>query len=569
VKLSDLKPDEIEVIGDQSASSGRAPSAANPLRLSDIHPDEVEQADDPSSSPITAVTTGLIQGAVPFAGSLAGIGKAGMDAVTGIRGPLGGGTLQDIVDDYRQTRDSFSADAKRAADANPKVSLASNLAGGMANPLFKGADSLPKAMGASAIQAAGMSDADLTRGEIGQAASDAVAGAGAGALGYGVGQAIPKALQFGKWFGKKALTTLGPSQEAIEARLAGKALDTAKSYPQLADEMGDTLKQLGSKTSAMDQEAWNTLSQEQTIPRAYVTSPIDEAIQSLKLHGQTIGPTDKQAVNTLGSLKYDLNRLGDKLSEQDLKGIVKKLDDNINWDDQGSSKLNTLLEGLRSQFDDALKFQNPSYKKAMQPIAEQTDLLNKLRQKFNFQNEPGKGLVPTDTTASKIQNALRDNKDITGKELEKLSELTGKNYLDLANDYRLAQQFDRTNPNGSRRTLLGEVLGKAVLGGIGGLVGDQVGGEKGAAIGALTGASLDTYGGRAAAKIIDNFLKTGNSTAMGKFGPLIEKAAQKGPQALAVLSSILSKDPEFRMQIDQLIPDEIQNRTIGSTGGKK
>src|SRR4051812_460372 len=85
--------------------------------------------EDTTKSPVTTMTTGLIQGAVPFASALAGAGKAGMDAITGVRGPLAGEDLGSVVDDYRQARDSFSGDAKRAAEENPKTALAFNIAG--------------------------------------------------------------------------------------------------------------------------------------------------------------------------------------------------------------------------------------------------------------------------------------------------------------------------------------------------------------------------------------------------------------------------------------------------------
>lgn len=162
---------------------------------------------DPSRSPITAATTGLIQGAVPFAGAIAGVGKTAMDAITGTRGPLAGNDLGDLVDDYRQARDSFSKDARTSQEANPGIGIASNIAGGFANPLFKGADTLPKVIGASALQSLGQGEADLTKGELGQAALDTAIGAGGGALGYGIGKgitsAIPAAVRGTKYLGKK------------------------------------------------------------------------------------------------------------------------------------------------------------------------------------------------------------------------------------------------------------------------------------------------------------------------------------------------------------------------------
>jgi hypothetical protein len=83
----------------------------------------------------------------------------------------------------------------------------------------------------------------------------------------------------------------------------------------------------------------------------------------------------------------------------------------------------------------------------------------------------------------------------------------------------LSQQFEKTAPNGSRRAVVG--------GTIGGALGSFVGGPAGAGIGSLGGAGLDRYGGQLAGKLIDSYLKAGNSAAFGKFGPAIQKASER------------------------------------------
>jgi hypothetical protein len=509
LKLSDLDPKEVQYVGGPGATLGNAPKQS--LKLSDLDPSEVEHVDapvDPKTSPVTAAATGIIQGAVPFAGAIAGAGKAVMNAATG-----GSHSLDDIVDDYRRGRDEFTKDAKTADDANPKTAFAGNLAGGFSNPLFHSADSLlaghipgtggaalslPKVIGASAIQGLGTSDADLTKAQenpnnLLKAGIDSGLAAAGGALGYGVGKAIPKVWDGVKYFGKKALTTLGPSEEAINARLAGKAQDAAKNYPEIADDMAKTLENLKSQIFDKSHEARATLSSEPSLPKAYVTNSLDESLKNVGLNGKLIGPTDKEAANILGSLKEDIGALGDHISEQDLKSIIQKMDDNINWGDQSRDKINNILKGLRSKFDQTLKFQNPSYKQAMEPVAERVGLLNDLQKRFNFQHVPGEGLVPTDTTASKVQTSLRDNKAVTQDALGKLKDVMGTDYSDMAKDYQLAQQFKNTGPNGSRRTVLGGALGGA----LGHMVIPGIGTAGGSALGATVGATMDKYGGQA------------------------------------------------------------------------
>ncbi len=554
LKLSGLKPEDVEIVSDDT-SSIKGPSQTK-LRLSDLSDSDIERVEAPSTptdSPITAMTTGLIKGAVPFASSIAGAGHAAMDAITGVRGPLAGGDLEDVVDDYRHARDSFQSDAKKAAEANPKTAFAANVAGGSANPLFRGADSLSKVMGAGAVQSLGDSDTDLTKGEFKEAAKDLGLGAAGGALGYGAGKAVGKAVDAGKYLGKKALTTLGPSEEAINARLAGKAQDSAKSYSDLAEDLPKTLKNLQAQINEKGQDAWNVLSGETNveqgaIPKEYLTQSIDDALNKIKINGKVVGPANQRAESILENLKGDLNEFGPGISEKDLKSVIQAMDENINWDDQSASVLNSALEKVRTGFDDTLKFRNNSYSKAMEPVAERVRLLTDLKRQFNLKNVAGEGLTPTDTTATKLQTALRDNKAVTQGNLQNLDSYTGKNYADLAKDYQLAQQFEKTAPNGSRRAVVGATTGGALGSYIAGTPGAMAGG----ALGSVAGATLDKYGGQVAGKVIDSYVKAGNSKAFGKFAPVIEQAAKRGPESLAVLGSILSQNPEFRSILESL-----------------
>ncbi len=524
--------------------AGPVSQDAKPFSWDEMDHDSV----DPKTSAVTAGATGVIQGAVPFAGTLAGAGRAAMNAITGVKGPLAGGTLSDIADDYRGARDQFVNDAKTAEQAHPVAALGGNLAGGFANPLFMNAHSLPAMLGAGAVQAVGQSDVDMTQPnshslkDIGKDALAGVAGAG---LGYGVGKAIaPVAGALGKG-AKKFLTTLGPSEEAINARLAGHAQDNSPNYSEIADSMGETMKGLKEQIAEKAKVATETLSTEPSIPRAYVTAALDKAKGDLHIQGKLLGPTDKAAAGTIDGFKADLEQLPDVLSERDLKTLIQKMDDNINWQDQSKDKENNILKGLRSSFDQTLKFQNPTYKEAMAPVAERLGLLNDLQKRFNFKHVPGEGLQPTDTTATKLQTSLRDNKAVTQEALDNLKGFTGEDFSQQAKDYQLANQFENTGPNGSRRTVLGGAIGGA----LGHMAAPGVGTTLGSAIGAGVGATLDRYGGKAAGKIIDAYVKAGNTAALGKFAPAIRAAAAKGPQALAVTGSVLSQNPEFRKLI--------------------
>lgn len=453
---------------------------------------------------------------------------------------------------YEHARDEERGLNAKAEKQNPKTYFASGLAGAVANPISRVASTLKGAVGTGALQGLGGSDEDLSEEKLPDLAKDVAMGAAFGAGGYGVGKAIPKAAQAVGWAGKKALTNFGPSAEAIEARLAGKAQDSAKSFSKLAEDMAGTVKGLGKRTKDMSDAAVDVLTAEQNIPKQTVTSVLDDAIGGIGVQGKAIGPVEKRTQAVLNELKNDLDQLDDNVSEKDLKAIIKKMDDNINWDDQTAQPLNRSLQKIRTAIDQSLKFRNPAYKQAMKPVSNQTRLIEVLKRKFNLQGEPGvsldktPNLVPTDTTATKIQTALRENKDVTERELRKLAELTGKDYSALAKDYQLSKQFQVKSPSASsKKTNIGGAAGA----GVGALLGGPLGAAGGAAVGASAGGAMDAFGGKVAAKLIDSYVKAGNTAAFGKFKPAIDAAVKKGPEALAILGAMLSKDPEFRKQV--------------------
>lgn len=100
--------------------------------------DTINDQDDPNKSPVTATTTGLLNGAsFGLADELGAGAKAAMNAITGVTGPLAGDDLSSIADDYRRNRDATRADFRAAAQANPKTAFAANIAGTIANPLTR------------------------------------------------------------------------------------------------------------------------------------------------------------------------------------------------------------------------------------------------------------------------------------------------------------------------------------------------------------------------------------------------------------------------------------------------
>lgn len=108
-------------------------------------------------------------------------------------------TLSDLPDLYDQHRGESRANFAAAKEANPEAYTAGEVGGAVASALIPGglaakglggAVALGGAMGAA--QGLGESEADLTRGEFGEAAKDAALGGAAGGVAGGIGHGLAK-----------------------------------------------------------------------------------------------------------------------------------------------------------------------------------------------------------------------------------------------------------------------------------------------------------------------------------------------------------------------------------------
>jgi hypothetical protein len=150
------------------------------------------------------------EGFVPYADSQSGASSAPRPSWAEAlgRGALQGATLgfsdelagviESVVTDksYEQARDESRAKNKAAQEAHPWLYGGGELAGGAATALVPGAGvaTLGKAALAGAAAGLGGSEADLTKGEFGQAAFDTALGGTVGAVAHGAGKLAGKVL---------------------------------------------------------------------------------------------------------------------------------------------------------------------------------------------------------------------------------------------------------------------------------------------------------------------------------------------------------------------------------------
>lgn len=184
------------------------------------------------------------QGANPFWDEMAGVAEATGGSLqrifSGDIDPSLDGlkrNAEQTLADYRTGRDESRAIDNAGAKAFPKSSLAANVAGALLVPVpgsgaAKGAGFLARARAAAGAGAKvgglyglGSSEADLTRGDIGGASLDTLAGTAAGTVGGALGEGVASG---GRWLVKALRKRAGRGiEEAIE-RQTTKELNLAE-----------------------------------------------------------------------------------------------------------------------------------------------------------------------------------------------------------------------------------------------------------------------------------------------------------------------------------------------------
>lgn len=133
-----------------------------------------------------------------------------------------------------------------------------------------------------------------------------------------------------------------------------------------------------------------------------------------------------------------------------------------------------------------------------------------------------------------------------------LDKATGKNFTQEVKDRAILDSFEKGSTQGSRKTLMGALLGKSINAGIGGMLGhESTGTSTGTTLGALAGFSADKYAGLVLKSLLNRRINATQATQylsskLGPFTEAIVKAAERGPEALGVVGSILGSSPEFQ-----------------------
>jgi len=444
---------------------------------------------------------------------------------------------------YSQNLEEWNQKAAQAKAANPITYGAGAVTGAMAPLAIPG---VGEAMMASPVlanaglgAASAISNIDLLK--------NPEEAAKAGLIGGGIGGTVGKVAQMLP--GPTELLGMATSPEAVAAKLANPGMKDA-SVEELTQGLPDVFNKFKTAASGVSDYADGLLSSSPYLNDGAI--PKDAVFDVLKSARNAVGGRSDEAgsaAKTLGSWEDSLKSLHSTVSEQNLKAIVRDIDKDINWnrirfdptyqptlEEQGLMK-------LRGGLDDVLKQNNPEYAKQMGLVEEQLSTARDFAKKFGLERREGE-ILPSDTSAGRLDKALVGSKFETQRILGKTKDLTGE---DLETPLLLRQFKGPTpeNPAGLPSKIAAGMVGAGLGHGLG---------VEGMGLGAVLGhralhEPLSIAGRRGSEWIMDTMMA---NPALRSYMPMFNQAAQRGEQSIVANHfTLMQRDPEYNMAFSQ------------------
>ncbi len=586
MNLSDVDPSDIQLV----SPPPQAAPAAGALKLSDVDPSDIQmvgQSGSPSVSPVTAAATGVI-GGVPLAKQVGAIGGTAMDAITGVAGPLGGGSIQDLIDDYKGRHEKLQSDFAKAAAAHPAISAAGNVAGGVASLGLAGPAAMSSGGLAATGAAQGLDNSDLTK--PGQALTNAATGAGTNLI---TGSAIKAAAPI---VGK----ALAPVGNALKSAATGVSDWLGDSAGDLAEKAtGATAVQAsrfkpGTGRALLDTGTVGFGSSPQNIA--------DNAQSAMNASGTGISDAldtlDKQGVrvdrNTV--LKYIQNKIdslaGDD-SQTELANQLKTRMGNIEEQIPGPSSQMTGMQSsgktqtiVPATYENDALLADPNVLKPARQVfgdAPEVDRWLPLRGKQltepvemspigpKFEDVPGDSTIPI-SKAEEIKRGYQGNNNYNNPTADAADKIVASAYRQSVEDSATAadstigkkfiadkETYGLMSPVQAAAERRATQLNQNPVGGFldvtTGLAGAAVAGAPGAAAGLIAKRTLMPRAAAMAAVSADQLSNVVRATpaAFGKFSSILQTAAARGGASLGATDYILQQtSPDYREQRDKI-----------------
>jgi hypothetical protein len=492
-------------------------------------------------------------------------------AVKQIGNLLGASFKDEDIDAYIAQRDANRKAQDEAAIANPKTNLAGNLVGGLATSVIPGASTLKGAVVAGAGLGLGTSKAN----DIGGLLMDAETGAAGNALGYGIGEkVIGPAAKYAKnkigevvsplvskaddYLTKKIGRGLfGVDEKATELYLKNpNKVNQASTMGELAESIlsktddNAALNEMKLKASDLSADSFEVLDQYSGMSKSGILKAINDAQDDLLVDGHLIGGAQEKAFNTLKKLSTQVNSFEDDINQRSLKRIIQNLDGNIQWNNPEMGPTNDALKNIRGYIDHNLKTMNPAYKTVMAETEDVTKAIQQVKSVFENRTNP----QSYDKFNKSIKNLInKDEMSAANQAVDKIEKHTDFDLRsDISNSWA-KDQFSKGDINGSRKTVLGSVIGGST-GALFGPLGATVGNASGAGI----GFAADRYSGPIFKKMLDGKLTLQEisqnlAPRLGKYAKPLIDAANRGGTSLTTTHFLMQQnDPTYRKLIQDM-----------------
>lgn len=259
---------------------------------------------------------------------------------------------------------------------------------------------------------------------------------GINAVGEMLAPASEAALPGGaKAIGNALSTMSGLDNAALETVMTNpEGVAAAKTFPGLAEDVAGSMNKLKGHLDKLETAANGVLNAKKSMNVSVMTDAIENEVKSINLADVTT-PEMESAKKVLEGMLSKIKNRG-TMSEPEVAKWIKEVQGKVNFKNTGATELNESLTRIQSTVNEALKDQNPAYKKAIGEFADAVNLKKDVSKAMGIEREPGMagGYEPANVSVAKLKGLLHPDSAIaTKKLLNNFANVPGvPNYVDMA-----------------------------------------------------------------------------------------------------------------------------------------
>lgn len=503
---------------------------------------------------LESTARGVAHGALSgFSDEGEGVLRTGKQVLTGEIKPQ---SLSDLVTAYRSNRDIARGKNEQALEDNPISYTGGEVLGGVGSAFVPGlnfakgatlAAKLGTAAKAGALAGLGTSTADLTKGEISDAATDTAAGAAIGTAVQGglsgLGAAV-KSLTPTNVARKLSNVFLNTPEEITDTYIknpqgvinAPRRFEVAEKYQGLLGDLKGEVQQ-GSKASR------DILRDEANIVKGSEIANIYNQ-KAEQLAKRSEGVWDEQQLAAYNWLKDKASQyaptkgegaiIDRKLSTNRVKDALQAIDQSTEFETKAGkfAKIDDRIKTeIRHDIDQLLKGRSPAYTDQMKEVASDTRLLGDAS---DIAKTP-QGLA---NVFRRLQTDEYGGGQVPRKTLEAFDQRMGSDILEQAKLSTAREAFDKSVTNGSRNVQFFKGLLENIP-------------YIGKPLGAIAGGTVDKYGRQmtmaaveAAGGLNEIYQREGIQQFIAKSKPIRDAALKGNPAAIATFQILSQSNPQ-------------------------